>query len=147
MKISPNDSCPCGSDKKYKKCCRRYHNGMKIPTPTDLVRARWSAYALNDADFIMDTTHPDNEDYEENRDNWRVRIEAYSLRNIFKTLEIVPAEDDKVSYRAEILDFTNQPVTITEDSVFAQIDGAWKYLSGEVTTEESEIHESETEDK
>lgn len=145
MKISPNEDCLCGSDKKYKKCCRRYHAGMKIPTPTDLVRARWSAYALNNADFIMDTTHPDNEDYDENRAHWRIRIEAYCIRNIFNTLEIISAEDDKVSYRAEILALLNQPMTITEDSVFAQIDGEWKYLSGEVNTEESKIHESEDE--
>lgn len=146
MKISPNDYCPCGSAKKYKKCCRRYHNGMKIPTPTDLVRARWSAYALNDADFIMDTTHPDNEEYDENRARWRIRIEAYCLRNIFNELEIVSAEDDKVTYRAEISAFMNQQTTITEDSVFAQVDGEWKYLSGDVNTEESEIHETETDD-
>ena len=24
-KIYPNDSCPCGSGKKYKKCCGRNH--------------------------------------------------------------------------------------------------------------------------
>ena len=116
---------------------------MKVPAPTELVRARWSAYALNNVDFIMDTTHPDNEDYDANRARWRVRIEAYCLRNIFEELEIVSAEDDKVTYRAEILAFMNQPTTITEDSVFAQLDGEWKYLSGEVNTEDSKIHDIE----
>ncbi|MEO1288543.1 MAG: YchJ family metal-binding protein [Chloroflexota bacterium] len=142
MKISPNESCPCESGKKYKKCCRRYHNGMKIPTPTDLVRARWSAYALKLPDFIMQTTHPDNPDYDANFAKWRVRVEAYCLRNIFHKLEIVSAEDDKVTYRAEILAFMSQPTAITEDSVFAQKDGDWLYLDGELDTEESEIKDA-----
>ena len=142
MKISPNDLCPCNSGKKYKKCCRRYHNGISVPTPTDLVRARWSAYALNLADFIMETTHPDNKDYEDNFDHWRVRIEAYSLRNNFNNLEIVSADGDTVTYRAEILAFMTRPTTITEESKFAQVDGAWLYLDGDVNTEESDIKDA-----
>lgn len=138
MKISPNDLCPCTSGKKYKKCCRRYHNGMSVPTPTDLVRARYSAYALNLSNFIMRTTHPDNEDYDSNFDDWRFRIESYCLRNIFNELEIVSAEEDKVTYRAEIMAFFSQSTTIHEESVFAEVNDEWKYLSGEVDTEQSQ---------
>lgn len=137
MKISPNEPCPCTSGKKYKKCCRRYHHGASVPTPTDLVRARYSAYALHLSDFIMQTTHPDNEAYESNFADWRFRIEAYCLRNIFDELEIISAEGDKVTYRAEIMAFFSQPTTIQEESVFAKVNGEWKYLSGELDTQES----------
>lgn len=137
MKISPNDLCPCSSGKKYKKCCRRYHHGMSVPTPTELVRARYSAYALNLSDFIIRTTHPDNEDYDSNFDDWRFRIDSYCLRNIFNELEIISAEDDKVLYHAEIMAFFSQPTMITEEAVFAKVNDEWKYLSGEVSTEQS----------
>ena len=47
MKIYPNDLCPCGSGKKYKKCCMK-----KTPTQTSTI-----GYLLdkadNDADFIV----------------------------------------------------------------------------------------------
>jgi uncharacterized protein YchJ len=23
LKVGPNEPCPCGTDRKYKKCCRR----------------------------------------------------------------------------------------------------------------------------
>lgn len=137
MKLPPNELCPCTSGKKYKKCCRRYHQGVSVPTPTDLVRARYSAYALELSDFIMQTTHPDNEEYDSNFDNWRVRVDAYCFRNLFLGLEIVSAEDDKVSYRYEMATFFSEYITeVKEDCVFAKFNDEWKYLSGEITSEE-----------
>lgn len=142
MRISPNEPCPCTSGKKYKKCCRRYHNGVSIPTPTDLVRARYSGYALQLSDFIMETTHPDNEGYDSNIDNWRVRVDAYCLRNLFLDLEIVSAEDDKVSYWYEMASLFSEGITeVKEDCIFAKVDGEWKYLSGELDFQESNIEE------
>ncbi|MCT7612512.1 SEC-C metal-binding domain-containing protein [Aliarcobacter butzleri] len=29
MKISVNSLCPCGSLKKYKKCCKIFHDNIK----------------------------------------------------------------------------------------------------------------------
>jgi|GEM_PF-2499307 len=114
---------------------------MKVPTPTDLVRARWSAYALKLPDFIIETTHPDNESYDSNVTRWRLQVEAYCLRNVFYELNIVSAEDDKVSYKADILAYMSQPITMSEDSVFAQVDGEWKFLCGEVETVEHDRDE------
>lgn len=136
-KISPNDLCPCFSHKKYKKCCRLYHNGMKIPTPESLVRARYAAYSMGLADFIMLTTHPDNPNFDENKDTWRANIDAFTMRSMFYKLDILSAEDDKVSYRATTLS-QGKYNTVMEHCTFKQVDGKWLYLDG--------IHETETED-
>lgn len=32
---SPNDPCPCGSGKKFKKCCNKPH-GVTPPTPEEI---------------------------------------------------------------------------------------------------------------
>lgn len=141
MKFPPNDDCPCDSGKKYKKCCRPYHAGMKIPTPTDLVRARWSAYALELPDFIMQTTHPDNEEYDSNFAHWRGQIEVYCVQNTFYELEILSAEDNRVTYRSDILAVKVRPMTTTEDCVFEQVNGEWKYHSGEAKTIEHDRDE------
>ncbi len=51
--------CPCGSGKPYSGCCSRYHSGnAAAPSPEALLRARFSAYAMQLVDYIVDTTHP-----------------------------------------------------------------------------------------
>lgn len=41
-KIGPNESCPCGSNKKYKKCCRLKEPAPQIWKPTKLSQfAMW----------------------------------------------------------------------------------------------------------
>ena len=139
MKIKPNDPCPCHSERKYKKCCRPYHNGMNVPTPTTLVRARYSAYALGLVDFIMDTTHPDSPHYEERTVRWRAGLEAYVLRSQFGNLEILEAEGDTVKYTAHIESLTGYSADVTEECTFEQVDGQWRYLDGIV--EQGEVNE------
>lgn len=65
MKITPNSKCPCGSRLKYKKCCHVYHDGANADDALKLMVTRYSAYAAEDASYIMRTTHPQNPDYKE----------------------------------------------------------------------------------
>lgn len=37
------DGCPCGSNKVYKVCCKKFHNGTIAPTLEETVRARYCA--------------------------------------------------------------------------------------------------------
>lgn len=130
--ISPNESCPCYSGKKYKKCCRPYHNGMKAKSPEALVRARFSAYKLGMEDFIMQTTHPESKHYNADENRWRASIRAYIIQSRFIDLEILSAEDDKVSYKANIFSmFTQETNATIEHCTFKQEDGKWFYLDGE----------------
>ena len=48
MKIYPNDLCPCGSGKKYKKCCMK-----KTPIQTGTMGSLPVDKVDNDADFIV----------------------------------------------------------------------------------------------
>lgn len=129
--ISPNDPCICSSGKKYKKCCRPYHNGMSIPSPEALVRARFSAYALGMVDFIMLTTHPESRHYEGNAKRWRAALNGYVLRTVFLNLEILSAEDEKVSYRMKYFTMLNREEEETiEHCTFKQESGKWLYFDG-----------------
>ena len=150
--ISPNDSCPCWNGKKYKKCCRPYHNGMNAKVPQELVRARYSAYALGLIDFIMQTTHPESKHYNANETRWRAAIRAYILQSRFLDLEILSAEDDKVSYRANIYSmFTQEAKSVLEHCTFKQENGRWLYFDDEhvkvkATEEAEEIKETSEEE-
>lgn len=137
--ISPNDPCPCHSGLKYKKCCRPYHNGQPAPTPLALMRSRYSAYALNKTEYIMQTTHPESKHYQQNRDEWRKELEGFSLDTFFAGLEILNVEGETVTFRAELYsmlstyadDDQEADLSFTEKSRFRQHEGRWLYVGAE----------------
>ncbi|MCZ9308704.1 YchJ family protein [Corynebacterium uberis] len=50
--------CPCGTGLSYGECCRRYHAGHTAPTAAALMRSRFSAFAVGDADYLLATWDP-----------------------------------------------------------------------------------------
>ena len=61
--------CPCLSGDTYGSCCGRYHAGLRpgpdgaapgphAPTAEALMRSRYSAFAVGDADYLRATWHP-----------------------------------------------------------------------------------------
>ena len=130
MKISPNDLCPCGSGTKYKKCCRVFHNGVPALTTEDLMRSRYSAYALNNLDYIMATTHPDGPHFGQDRNQWRRDLEVFSLNTRFAGLRILSVEPDIVTFRATLFELAHpaRDISFTERSLFRQLNGHWLYM-------------------
>ncbi|MBE5254609.1 YchJ family protein [Mixta mediterraneensis] len=54
-----SEKCPCCSEKQYSLCCERFLKGNQIPaTAEQLMRSRYSAYARQDADYLVSTWHP-----------------------------------------------------------------------------------------
>jgi SEC-C motif-containing protein len=56
MKQSGSITCPCGGS-DYASCCKPYHDGMEPSGADRLMRARYSAYALGDMQYIYETWH------------------------------------------------------------------------------------------
>ena len=63
----PDDArCPCLSGETYGACCGRYHRGLlaggadsvTAPTAEALMRSRYAAFAVGDADYLLATWHP-----------------------------------------------------------------------------------------
>jgi len=51
--------CPCLSGDTYSDCCARFHSGAVWPPTAEwLMRSRYSAFALGDADYLLNTWHP-----------------------------------------------------------------------------------------
>lgn len=65
VKVGRNEECPCGSGKKYKKCCMRSEHGFKVQLPTELVALKDTfdgLVAVLTKDFLADprvTNDPD----------------------------------------------------------------------------------------
>lgn len=50
--------CPCLSGLPYAECCGPLHAGTAAPTAEALMRSRYSAFAVDDADYLLATWHP-----------------------------------------------------------------------------------------
>ena len=50
--------CPCGSEMEYSECCGRLHSRAAVAqTALQLMRSRYSAFAVGDADYLLRTWH------------------------------------------------------------------------------------------
>jgi SEC-C motif-containing protein len=131
-KISINSPCPCGSGKKYKKCCAIYHKGALPKNALLLMKSRYSAYALANSNYIIKTTHPNNSDYSINIEEWSRAINQFSNSTEFLKLEIIEFIDGDseafVTFKA-----TLSSGNMLEKSRFLKVDNRWLYESGEIT--------------
>jgi len=70
--------CPCGSGVGYMKCCGTLHNNAVAYANAKaeaVVRARYTAYAKREIDFIIGSTHPLNKDFITDIEHWKKTIE------------------------------------------------------------------------
>lgn len=134
MKFPVNSLCPCGSKKKYKKCCKIYHDGALAKKAIDLMKSRYSAFKVGNSDYIIKTTHPSNSDYTKDIISWKNSIEEFSKYSDFKALEIIEFIDSQqeafVTFKATIFQ-DNQDISFTEKSRFLKENSAWLYVDGE----------------
>jgi SEC-C motif domain protein len=128
-----NKMCPCGSGQPYNHCCGMFHAGALPPTAQTLMRSRYSAYALHLADYIIETTHPDNKDFSSDLAEWKKKILAFSTQTQFVQLEVLKAEEHPeisfVTFKAHLIQ-DGRPVILHEKSRFKKINGRWLYESG-----------------
>jgi SEC-C motif-containing protein len=99
------------------------------------MRSRYSAYALNNVDYIVRTTHPRHPAVSQNLNEWKEAILKFSLNTDFEKLEVVAANEqpDKatVIFIAHLKQ-DEEDATFTERSFFAKVDGVWYYVNGDV---------------
>ena len=60
--------CPCGSTLEFEACCEPYINGTPSPTAVALMRSRYSAYAIGNTDYLIETLAPECRDEEDEED-------------------------------------------------------------------------------
>ena len=131
-KVSPNIPCPCGSKKKYKKCCAIYHKGAFAPNALALMKSRYSAFAVGNSDYIMKTTHPDNEDYTSQTAKWKSTIDTFCEHTEFLGLQIIEFIDgEDEAFVTFVASLSSGP--LHERSRFLKMDGRWLYVDGVIS--------------
>lgn len=127
-----NQTCPCGS-KEYSSCCQALHLGhAHAVTAEQLMRSRFSAFAMGLGHYLFDTHHPD----------FRAGLSVEMLGDNggiqWQSLIIIAANRDTalstnkacVEFKATYLEDESLHV-MHERSSFLRYQGQWVYTQGE----------------
>ncbi|MBK6514865.1 MAG: SEC-C domain-containing protein [Polyangiaceae bacterium] len=126
--------CPCQSGVEYGACCQPYHRGEReAPDPVSLMRSRYSAYAAGDVDYLVRTLHPDHSERSLPDELLRSSLRAACRDHRYTGLKILGSAVDQeratVHFAAKVFQ-KGKDLSFSERSIFAKIDGAWRYLEG-----------------
>ncbi|MEO6606146.1 MAG: YchJ family protein [Aeromicrobium sp.] len=119
--------CPCLSGLTYDDCCGRLHSGAALAQSAEqLMRSRFSAFALGDVDYLVATWHPSTRpvqlELDAERRWYRLDILATSGGSPFETTGTVEFE---AYYRSPAGAGSQHEV-----SQFVREDGHWLYVDG-----------------
>jgi len=127
---TPKTNCLCGSDLTYTRCCGLLHTGENnASTAEQLMRSRFTAYAMQNADYLLQTwdsnARPETIDFSKETGEW-TRLEILMTK---KGL----SKDSKgtVEFRAYFTQEGEEKV-MNEISRFVKKQGRWYYLDGKV---------------
>ncbi|MEH3143689.1 MAG: YchJ family metal-binding protein [Mycobacterium kyogaense] len=116
--------CQCGRDVAAEQCCLPLLRGERqAETAEELMRSRYTAFAVGDADYLWRTWHP------------RTRPEQVAIDPAVRwmRLDILDVHADVVEFRATFTDPESQRTgTLHERSRFAVRARRWFYVDGEV---------------
>jgi SEC-C motif-containing protein len=58
VSLPASNPCPCGLDQSYGQCCGRFHSAAAFAgTAEALMRSRYTAFAVQDGDYLIRTWH------------------------------------------------------------------------------------------
>lgn len=124
--------CPCHSGQPYASCCQPFHEEEQQPSPTQLMRARYAAYALGNVRFIVQTGWPISGRSAQESASQRRAIQAFCHNTHFLGLQILADETlnqsrATVTFHATLLQ-NGQDASFTEQSLFERHQGRWFYV-------------------
>ena len=123
--------CACGSKKPFKQCCARFLEGrQQAKTPEQLMRSRYTAYALgNRGEYLLRTWFPATAggltaEMLSRRGHQWLRLEVLAKRQ--------SGDKGFVEFNAWYRDGDGREQVLHEKSVFQRSGGRWLYVGGEV---------------
>ena len=123
--------CPCGTGLPYGECCGRLHEGTATGIATagtaeQLMRSRYSAFAVGDARYLLATLHPTTRPAELELDE---DVRWTGLDVLATTGGSLLAAEGTVEFRASYVR-DGRSGAQHENSRFVRDGGQWRYLDG-----------------
>jgi len=119
--------CPCGTGLPYADCCGRLHDGSATATTAEqLMRSRYSAFAVGDPAYLLATWHPSTRPPSLELDP---TVRWTGLDVLATSDGGLLAAEGTVEFRAW---YRHEGETGSQHEVsrFERVDGAWRYLEG-----------------
>jgi SEC-C motif-containing protein len=130
--------CTCGNPGSFEECCAPILAGTRpAPTAVALMRARYSAYAHGNIDFVFDSLAP-----ESRHDFDRPSAEQWSRQSKWLGLEVVRTERGGPGDRDGVVEFIarfevqGQAVEHHEVATFRNDEGRWLFVDGQLRKQE-----------
>ncbi len=134
MLIEENTPCPCGSEKALAQCCGPFLSQERLAsTAEQLMRSRYSAFALGAADYLIATLAP-----ERRSPNERRMLEQELRQTKWIKLEIVDTQAGSSTDTSGVVEFNAFFVApsgagcLHERSNFRKEGEKWFYVDGQV---------------
>ncbi|WP_027368613.1 YchJ family protein [Desulfocurvibacter africanus] len=125
--------CPCASGKNFSECCEPIiKDQAKAGGPEALMRARYTAFAVQDIDFLRESLMPGTrQDFDEQA------VRQWAQAAQWPGVEIVTSElaaDGESGVVHFIARYTvnGKPQEFEEKAIFQKQQGLWYYVDGEV---------------
>ena len=126
---SHSDSCPCDSDRLFAECCRPIIEGQSSAgTAEALMRSRYTAYVIHDSDYLLESWHV----------NYRPKAVMMNINQKWQGLKVKHCVQGTNEDKEGLVEFVarykidGKAHRLHEISRFTKIDGAWKYVDGEL---------------
>lgn len=132
-KISATASCPCSSGVNYSDCCQPYHLGQLPLTAEQLMRSRYTAFVLQNIDYVVATTVPSQQALLDQKvlKNWAATTNWVGL-NILKHQENLAKTNSSPKHSAvefeAFFQEKGQKQRHHEYSLFVQIGERWYFV-------------------
>ena len=135
--MDPTAMCPCGSREPFGRCCLPLHLGERqAETAEQLMRSRYSAYAVGNLDYVWQTWHPRTRPAELSPEG----ALTWTGLQIVDTVDGRPGDDSgEVEFRAHYRQYRrcgrsapDVAGTLHERSRFAVRARRWFYVDGDL---------------
>lgn len=136
--------CPCCSGKEFRDCCESIIENQSAPTAEQLMRSRYTAYCLEQVDYILSTTHS------KTRKQYHVAdIAQWAKESNWQQLKVLKTEKGGVSdlegiveFKAYYLDAKGKQQIHHEQSFFEKQNGQWYYVEGIIDPPSDSVSEN-----
>ncbi|MBQ9694362.1 MAG: YchJ family protein [Kiritimatiellae bacterium] len=136
--------CPCGSGKEFTACCGPILDlAAKAETAEQLMRARYTAYAKCNIDFLYASAGAEVQaefDPESSR-RWAEGSEWHGMQ-ILATEKGGPADDEGVIEFIAHYSVNGTAFEHHERSLFQRVEGEWKFIDGELVKPEPIVRDT-----
>lgn len=124
MKQSHN-RCPCGAGHLYERCCGIWHAGLPAGNAASLMRSRYSAFVLRDAQYLLATWHPSRRPLQIAFDSHQTWLGLTVIE-----MHVAGADAAEVEFIARSRIGASPEIRHHERSRFVREGGVWLYVDG-----------------